>query len=595
MSIKTRRISPLFLALVIIRTVNALVISSYFQADEFWQSLEPAHWKAFGYGEITWEWENKLRSYAFPFMFEIVYRAARFVAKVYETWSNLSAGLLMRCVTVGFPNWRAAWQFIWQYRQFNRDVKELIEYTLVIYGPKVAMALLGATGEFYLIQFVQKVFAVQRPLQADKKDQTTVLVPVAQYATILCVTNFFNCFMITRSFINTFEMDLTCIALYFWDWSGGTNINSTNFTKSLFCAFFVCLQRPTNAFIWIPLGLFLVMGLLGERKYYEIGKLGFKISYTFTLAFAINLAIDFYFYGELTFPVYRFFEFNVTSSLSSFYGKSPWHFHLLQSIPIILGYSIPLVLYGFFKPEKRNNQQLLTSLSQIKVVIIVNIILFSLIPHKEFRFLYMLHPLFTALATSALLDLSLKYRGLDFRKTRFWILPLISVIAAMLLSSSHETGVVEVMKYLHNIPNVQSIGFVMPCHSTPWQSYLHRNDILDLWSISCEPPLFLLKDPSSAEKLQCYMDESDILYDDIPLFFQRNFPPFSLDKDSQSRFNHTWPEFLIIFQHLDDIFMNDYLRNSGYMKFQSFYNSKSHWDSRRAGDVIIYYRPELIY
>ncbi|KAL6056153.1 Mannosyltransferase [Balamuthia mandrillaris] len=43
-------------ALVAYRCCNALLVKTYFAADEYWQSLEVAHNTVFGYGYLTWEW-----------------------------------------------------------------------------------------------------------------------------------------------------------------------------------------------------------------------------------------------------------------------------------------------------------------------------------------------------------------------------------------------------------------------------------------------------------------------------------------------------------------------------------------------------------
>lgn len=50
--------------LVAFRIVNALLCTTFFQPDEFFQSLEVAHRLVFGYGWQTWEWrpETALRS-----------------------------------------------------------------------------------------------------------------------------------------------------------------------------------------------------------------------------------------------------------------------------------------------------------------------------------------------------------------------------------------------------------------------------------------------------------------------------------------------------------------------------------------------------
>lgn len=50
--------------LIAFRIVNALLCTTFFQPDEFFQSLEVAHRLVFGYGWQTWEWrpETALRS-----------------------------------------------------------------------------------------------------------------------------------------------------------------------------------------------------------------------------------------------------------------------------------------------------------------------------------------------------------------------------------------------------------------------------------------------------------------------------------------------------------------------------------------------------
>ena len=53
---------------VVFRILVALFTQSYFQPDEYFQALEPAHKCVFGYGHLTWEWVNPepLRSVLYP-------------------------------------------------------------------------------------------------------------------------------------------------------------------------------------------------------------------------------------------------------------------------------------------------------------------------------------------------------------------------------------------------------------------------------------------------------------------------------------------------------------------------------------------------
>ena len=59
----------LLLLLISLRVFNALTITTFFQPDEYYQSLEPAWRKVFGYGELTWEWKEGIRGFLYPSVF----------------------------------------------------------------------------------------------------------------------------------------------------------------------------------------------------------------------------------------------------------------------------------------------------------------------------------------------------------------------------------------------------------------------------------------------------------------------------------------------------------------------------------------------
>ena len=60
--------------LILLRLINAFTVNTFFQPDEYFQSLEPAHQFAFGYGDLTWEWIDQLRSFNYPFMFYLSFK-----------------------------------------------------------------------------------------------------------------------------------------------------------------------------------------------------------------------------------------------------------------------------------------------------------------------------------------------------------------------------------------------------------------------------------------------------------------------------------------------------------------------------------------
>lgn len=53
---------------ITVRVFIALFTRTFFQPDEYFQSLELAHHLVFGYGNLTWEWlaPNPIRSIVYP-------------------------------------------------------------------------------------------------------------------------------------------------------------------------------------------------------------------------------------------------------------------------------------------------------------------------------------------------------------------------------------------------------------------------------------------------------------------------------------------------------------------------------------------------
>lgn len=60
--------SRALLLAVAVRVGIALATRTFFQPDEYFQSLEVAHHAVFGYGQLTWEWlsPRPIRSIIYP-------------------------------------------------------------------------------------------------------------------------------------------------------------------------------------------------------------------------------------------------------------------------------------------------------------------------------------------------------------------------------------------------------------------------------------------------------------------------------------------------------------------------------------------------
>lgn len=68
-----------FLMLLCIRVFNSLTVQTFFQPDEYYQSLEPAWNLVYGYGETTWEWKEAIRGFLYPSSFAGLWWALKII------------------------------------------------------------------------------------------------------------------------------------------------------------------------------------------------------------------------------------------------------------------------------------------------------------------------------------------------------------------------------------------------------------------------------------------------------------------------------------------------------------------------------------
>ncbi|CAG8555451.1 1966_t:CDS:2 [Paraglomus occultum] len=171
---------------------------------------------------------------------------------------------------------------------------------------------------------------------------------------------------------------------------------------------------------------------------------------------------------------------------------------------------------------------------------------YSLLSHKEFRFIQPLLPIFIMFTSFGITQyLSSRVR---ISKLLLVLLVVTNLPVGIYMSLIHQRGVVDVMSYLRKEAQngrVSEIGFLMPCHSTPGYCNLHVN--VPIWFLTCEPPIEVPEN-----ELDNYMDESDMFYADPVGFLQREFDKVPRDNmmhvhDSNKR---KWPSHLVMFENL---------------------------------------------
>ena len=603
------------LFLIAFRICNALIIRTFFQPDEYFQSLEPAWQLAFGNDSgawITWEWKEHLRSSIHPFLFSVVYKTADTISSML----NLA------------PSQRA---------------------DFLLAAPKVFQAVLAAATDSFTWRLAEKVYGV-----GGKSAMATLA---------LTVVSPWQWFCSTRTLSNCLETTLTSAALYYWPWQkvfhephdGKTPFGSLRIAICL--AAFASILRPTNLIIWlvVTLGsLYLAAYSTSNDIYQKTYVLTRELVLCGSVVLAVSAVSDRSFYGEWTFPPLRFLHFNIVQSLAVFYGRNRPDYYFTEGLPLLLTTALPFALVGLylafrgrafdeqhnnhdplpaevqaspfvasiaivmagilslisytltfalvglylafrvgaFLDEHHNNQDLLTAKVQafsFASTVVVMVCILSLISHKEVRFIYPLLPILHILAGKPLWRFFEQPSAL--RRGILICLLAANLVLAVYTSLVHQRGVIDVLGYLRHeyegkhmtmtdgqIQGNMSVGFLMPCHSTPWRSHLIWPNI-NAWALTCEPPL----DVPMTERVS-YLDEADQFYQDPKSWLTEHMVFHETSVGSEQR---PWPEYVAFFQQLEPT-MKEYLAGSLYHECWRGFNSHFHDDWRRKGDVIVW-------
>ncbi|KAH9053301.1 Alg9-like mannosyltransferase family-domain-containing protein [Lactarius vividus] len=495
--------TALALALAV-RVSIALVTRTFFQPDEYFQALELAHFIVFGYGDLTWEWtsEPPIRSILYPTLNVPVY------------WVLKILGLDQTFLLVSAPK--------------------------VMHG-LVARKTLGQ-------RYVPATF-------------------------FLSLTSFFHALSLSRSMSNSLETTLTTAALshYPWDATILPNRYSRHITrcrsqlrKFLVFIALACSIRVTSAITWA----FLILPLLWQLRR-NSSLLRAFITDTFAttcVTLFLLFTLDSMYYGTPTFTPLNFLRVNA-SSVSLFYGSAPWHYYLVQALPLLAGPALPFVLHGAYLALTQGTRPL----KLLLYTVIWNGVVFSFAGHKEWRFLHPLVPAMHVLAARSLVSLydrtsprSSKPTSLfGIKRTHASVLALLSLAPALYAALWHSSAQISVLSHLRELPDTElrSVGFLMPCHSTPAQSHLHRR--IPAWRLSCEPPLH-------GEELSTYQDETDIFFQDPVTFLSVRFPD-QVDSTfpplARAPHEYAWPSHLVLFGALlRERGVEDALRAKGYME-----------------------------
>ena len=491
----------------------------------------------------------------------------------------------------------------------------------MIAAPKVLQAVFAAMTDFFTYLLACKIYGAEHSASWVTL-ASTVVSPWQWFASV-------------RTLSNSLETTLTIVALNFWPWDWFLELDGrpdhqneirrslpTKLYMSLNTAAVACILRPTNIMVWATVSTTLLWRYGNSHKVITLARAAVLCG---SAVFAASVSMDRAFYGDWVFPPLRFLYFNVVQSLAVFYGQNRRDYYFTEGLPLLLTTALPFAVIGIAhalrsglrgttvpgsRPQDRKQGYPERQIHFVlALAVATSVIALSVISHKEVRFIYPLLPMLHILAAKPMATFFHPFPR-PAKRWRHVVLNLgvtLNMCIAAYTGYVHQRGVVDVMHYLRQeyeksllphspdtlgpsvAPNM-TVGFFMPCHSTPWRSHLVFSEI-DAWALACEPPLHL-----TMEERDSYFDEADVFYNDPVSWIHENMQDLnsvsknsSVGKESQPNDeNHrTWPHYLVFFQQLEPT-METILGESKYRQCWRGFNTHWHDDWRRQGDVVIW-------
>ncbi|KAK3633648.1 glycosylphosphatidylinositol anchor biosynthesis [Elasticomyces elasticus] len=547
MSSSRVHVYTVFGLLLALRLVNASSVQTFFQPDEYFQSLEPAWQIAFGKDAgawITWEWREHLRSSLHPMLFAAVYRGAAQLCDLLQ-------------------------------------IAEGSRTVILLAAPKIFQACIAAAALNYWPwqwSLVTEQSKVEPPPSNTDFDPTKM---VRQFKSSPDQTD--------DAVTDPLSLTSAPAGLYI----------------SLSLAAVACILRPTNIIIWTAIAIC----LLGRNV--DLQKTTTLISSVVLCGgsvLAFTLSLDRAYYGEWVFPPFKFLYFNIVQAVSGFYGHNRVDYYFTEGLPLLLTTTLPFATIGLWQSLRPGmDRTMLRGYVErqtrvvLAVAIITTVLAMTMISHKEMRFIYPLLPMLHILAARPVASFFGAVPANRVKLGFILFLLIINICIAGYVTLVHQRGVIDVMHYLRreqegrmlgNGNNV-TIGFLMPCHSTPWRSHLVYPEI-KAWALTCEPPLNL-----GVDERNRYEDEADVFYNDPASWIDANLKDRKsmsltdsevLEPRAGDEARRDWPEYLVFFEHLE-LITSVVVRDTRYQECWRTFNTHWHDDGRRRGDVVVWCVP----
>lgn len=256
-------------------------------------------------------------------------------------------------------------------------------FIAVIAAPFIAIINLLQFNKFFA-QYIVRMILAMAVLTSFHKFRTSVEMTfgrkVAVWFVVITSTQFHFMYYISRTLPNVFGLIPTLLAFHYW-------MEHKHRKFIVASAIAVIIFRSELA---ILLGLIIVSELMSQRlSIVKLLRYGIPIGF---VVLTITVIVDSFFWQRILWPEGEVLQFNIYENKSSDWGISPFLWYFYSAIPRSMSSSLILVPFGCWF-DRRVRLLLLPALGFVG--------LYSLLPHKELRFIIYVFPLLNVAAARA--------------------------------------------------------------------------------------------------------------------------------------------------------------------------------------------------